>query len=437
MRNENLESRIRDFEQTWRLTGPCDLADFLDRPTALEVEERNQLLIELVCVDLEFRWQACSLTKLSNEWAFLEHYAARYPELGSLDKIPIEVVSQEYRVRCQWGDRPSHSDFLSRFITRLEQVRVELTRIDSELREESVIPRARALRLEVASALEADQDQDVQFMSIDDILIKRMIGAGRTGKVYEAWQHGTNRLVAVKFLRKSFLRQPRVIQRFIGEAGIIARLRHPNIVGLNGLGRTPGGGYFIVMELVAGSNLDFVIGVGHVPVTKAVQWTIEVCNGLEHAHSKGVIHCDLKPANLLLDGDGHLRITDFGLARSLTEQTPWTAEIEGTAPFMAPEQASRHWGRIDERTDVYGVGAVLFTLLTGRPPWIGRRLPDVLADVVSAAPVISPARLRPDLPESISNVCRRSLSKAPEERYHTIHDVRSALTENRGSNHEA
>ena len=86
-----------------------------------------------------------------------------------------------------------------------------------------------------------------------------------------------------------------------------------------------------------------------------------------------------------------VRVTDFGLARSLSGETPWAAEVEGTGPFMAPEQVSRAWGAIDARTDVYGVGAVLFTLLTGRPPWIGRRLPEILADVTSSTPVIAPA----------------------------------------------
>jgi eukaryotic-like serine/threonine-protein kinase len=126
--------------------------------------------------------------------------------------------------------------------------------------------------------------------------------------------------------------------------------------------------------------------------------------------------------------DGSIRVTDFGLARSLTEHTPWTAEIEGTAPFMAPEQASRCWGEIDARTDVYGIGAVLFTLLTGRAPWVGRRLPDVLADVISAAPVIAPTSLRPDLPIPLSDLCGKCLSKAPKDRYPTVRDLRLALT---------
>jgi serine/threonine protein kinase len=177
-----------------------------------------------------------------------------------------------------------------------------------------------------------------------------MIGAGQMGKVYQARLTIENRTVAVKFLRKSFLHRPGVVQRFIGEAKIIAKLDHPHIVAIRGLGRTPGGAYFIVMDLVDGPNLDELVRTMIITANEAVTWAIQTCLALEHAHTKGIIHCDLKPANLLLAQDGSIRVTDFGLARSLTEHTPWTAEIEGTAPFMAPEQASRCWGEIDART---------------------------------------------------------------------------------------
>jgi serine/threonine protein kinase len=255
-----------------------------------------------------------------------------------------------------------------------------------------------------------------------------MIGAGLTGKVYQAWQYSAKREVAVKFLRKSFLNQPWVIRRFIGEASTIAKLRHPRIVGTHGLGRTPAGAYFIVMDLVKGPDLAFLVKTRRIEVGEAIRWAIEICRGLEHAHSRGIIHCDLKPANLLLDEHGCVRLTDFGLARSLTEQTPWTSEVEGTAPFMAPEQACPLLGPIDERTDVYGIGAVLYTLLTGRAPWVGTRLPDILADVISAVPVTVPTSLRPDLPQFLSDLCRKCLSKAPQDRYRTVREVRSILS---------
>ncbi len=270
-------------------------------------------------------------------------------------------------------------------------------------------------------------DDPGPLLSHHDFDLRQMIGAGQMGKVYQAWQHNTQRFVAVKFLRKSLLHEPRLVERFIGESRVVARLNHPNIVRVRGLGRTPGGSYFIAMDLVDGPNLADLSKRRSISVSEAIRWTIETCSALEHAHRSQLIHCDLKPANLLLDEAGRVRLTDFGLARSLVGLTPWAAQIEGTGPFMAPEQVSRAWGDIDVRTDVYGVGAVLFTLLTGRPPWIGARLPEILADVTSPVPVIDPRRFKAGIPETLSTLCRKCLSKAPRERFESVQNLRSAL----------
>ena len=116
--------------------------------------------------------------------------------------------------------------------------------------------------------------------------LQRMIGAGQMGKVYQAWQHSAGRSVAVKYLRKSLLHEPRLVERFIGESRIVARLRHPNIVGVHGLGRTPGGSYFIVMDLVDGPNLADLGKSRVISVREAIRWAIETCSALEHAHRK-------------------------------------------------------------------------------------------------------------------------------------------------------
>jgi eukaryotic-like serine/threonine-protein kinase len=430
MPDGNFEWQILGFEQAWQRNEPREIADFLEESCALLARERRRLLVELICIDLEFRWRTGSRNPRSHERLMLEGYSATFPELGSLDQLPLELIGEEYRVRRHWGDRPTHADFLSRFHARQDQIRAELLEIDQQLEDELADPRHITRPEPRSSSPQAQPDQTPQgpLLSHHDILLQRMIGAGQMGKVYQAWQHSSNRAVAVKFLRKSFLHQSGIVHRFIGEARTIAKLLHPNIVGIHGLGRTPGGAYFIVMDLVAGSNLALVGRTRLISVEEAIRWTLETCDALEHAHARGIIHCDLKPANLVLDEDGSIRVTDFGLARSLTEHMHWTAEVEGTAPFMAPEQASRLWGQIDTRTDIYGIGAVLYTLLTGRPPWPGRRLPDILADVISAAPVIPPTRLRPDLPEPVSDLCRTCLSKAQAHRYQTVQDVHSALS---------
>jgi hypothetical protein len=425
MPDEAFESHVLRFERAWRLHGPCAIDDFLGSPFDRASPARDRLLVELISVDLEFRWRNRDAVAPYT----LRTYVEQFPELIALDRLALELIGEAYRVQCRWGDQPSHAEFLSQFQERREQIRAELLRIDAELQQEA--PRAddapRSPVLLDPPEGETDPDADVVLLSHHDFLLLRLIGAGRMGKVYVAHHRSTGRDVAVKFLRKPFLHHPEVVRRFIGEAQTIARLSHPNIVGMQGLGRAPGGAYFIVMDLVSGGNLAQLVGQGVAAVDEVIRWVMELCAALEHAHERGIVHCDLKPANLLLDDCGRIRVTDFGLARSLAGDTPATAEVEGTAPFMAPEQALRAWGPIDHRTDVYGVGAVLFTLLTGRPPFTGGRLPDILAEVIALTPVVPPATLRPDLPRPLSDLCRKCLRKVPEARYQTVQEVREAL----------
>ncbi|WP_422927854.1 serine/threonine-protein kinase [Singulisphaera sp. PoT] len=423
MPDANFESQILRFEQAWGRHDPPFIGDYLLNSNVDSSTGGIKLLIELISIDLEFRWR-----RLAGRDRFvLEDYAAAFPELGPLENLPLELLGEEYRVRRQWGDRPSHKSFLARFRLRHEFIFERLRNIDAEIEEEAKSTRSRP-SLEVGGTFTQGSDSHLtDLLSHQDFLLRRLIGAGAMGKVYEAWQRSTSRKVAVKFLRKTLLRHPRVVQRFRDEADTIARLQHPRIVSTQGLGRTGGGSYFIVMDLVEGPNLDETLRRGPVDLGDAVRWILDAAEALAHAHERGIIHCDLKPANLLRDEHDRIRVTDFGLARSLAESTRSIAEVEGTAPFMAPEQASRHWGPIDERTDVYGLGAVLFTLATGRPPYVGRRLPDILAQVASAAPVPSLTGFRPHLPEGLGNFCRKCLAKRPEERFASILEARSAL----------
>ena len=242
-----------------------------------------------------------------------------------------------------------------------------------------------------------------------------MIGAGAVGKVYVATCRKTSKNVAVKFLRKSFLRRPSVVARFIDEAAVLARLKHPGIIRLHGLGRTPQGGLFIVMDLMSGGDLARRIAASSVAFADAARWTAEAADAVQHAHEQGVIHCDLKPSNLLLDADEHVIVTDFGLARDESTATEATV-IAGTPAFMAPEQVTDFYGQMGPHTDLYGLGAVLHTLLTGRPPITEVGTVETLAAVVSGKPVTSPDRLRPDIPPMLTRVCMRCLQKQPEAR---------------------
>ena len=266
-------------------------------------------------------------------------------------------------------------------------------------------------------------------LNYGDYLLLRLIGSGAVGKVYVASCRKTSKDVAVKFLRKSVLRHPGIVSRFLDEAAVLARLRHQGIIRLHGLGTTRSGGLFIVMDLASGGDLAQRIAAGRIPIADAVHWTMQAAEAIHHAHEHRVIHCDLKPSNLLLDADGRVVVTDFGLARHDPRAEDDAAVIAGTPAFMAPEQVDDCWGKIGPRTDVYELGAVLYTLLTGKPPVSGVRVADILAAIVSGQPVTPPDRLRRDVPPELCRLCMRCLAKRPADRFTCAADVVHALSD--------
>ncbi|QDU95159.1 serine/threonine-protein kinase [Lignipirellula cremea] len=419
---EEFEATVRSFEQAWQGESPPGIGEFV--PASLSPGDRLRLLCELVCLDLEYRWRP-SPTSGRPARFLVEDYLDRFPELGRWREQTLELIGEEYRARHRAGDAPQHAEFLARFREQREAIALLLPQLDKELAAEQD---EAAPRIETIIATASGRTYDPRApLPYADYLLQRLIGAGRMGKVYLARQRSLDRRVAVKYLRKAFLNDPHAIGRFLNEARTVARFQHPHIVGVHGLGRTPAGGYFLAMDWIDGPDLAKILERERPSLSQAVRWTIAACEAIEEAHRHGVIHCDLKPANLLLAPGERIRVTDFGLARSLADDTRTEDGIAGTAPFMAPEQVSAWWGPTSPQTDVYGLGAVLYTLLTGRPPWTGRTLPDVLAAVVSATPVRSPAALRCDLPSALVQTCQQALSKPPAERFADVAKLRQAL----------
>jgi eukaryotic-like serine/threonine-protein kinase len=259
--------------------------------------------------------------------------------------------------------------------------------------------------------------------------LKQLIGAGGVGKVYRATVRGSDREVAIKFLRKSFHDDPDAVERFRAEAAVVATLDHPGIVPIRGIGQTTSGLWFMVMELVAGADLSQIVTARAVKPTEAINWIADACAAIAHIHDRSIIHCDLKPSNLLLGTDGRIRVTDFGFARSVFSKRQG---IAGTASFMAPEQVSSKCGSIGPWTDVYGLGAVLYWLLTGGAPFESKNAEDVLARVVSTEAVRPPSLLRPSIPESLDSLCLTCLAKRPNYRFATADLLGHALQQTTG-----
>jgi len=272
------------------------------------------------------------------------------------------------------------------------------------------------LELAADGAAVADQRKTFQVAMPDvraplpwsDYLIQQHLGTGGMGKVYRAKQRSLDRLVAVKALLKARQSDPRAVEQFLLEARIVGGLRHPNIVGVHGLGRFPGGGYFLVMDYVDGQDLAARLRCGPVSIAEAVRITADVAGAIHYAHQNGVIHCDLKPANVLVDRTGRVYVTDFGLA-ALVTRLP-SVIVGGTHGYLAPEAA----GSLCEPTvaiDVFGLGALLYALLT-------RSIP---GEIVGTHP------WTPTVPEWLQAVCARCLDREPSNRYASAADVQEAL----------
>jgi hypothetical protein len=265
------------------------------------------------------------------------------------------------------------------------------------------------------------------FLSDRDIVLQLHLGTGGTGRVYRAVLKGQPQTVAVKMLKKANQRDPAAVASFLDEARTVARLDHPGIVSVKAVGRTRAGGYFLVEEFVNGQNLAEIAASRQIEVAEAVRWLAEVADAIDHSHRRQVIHCDLKPANILLDTQGRVRVTDFGLAHVLNPGPNKRAAIAGTAGYMAPEQLDFSFGPIGPRTDVFGLGAVLFALLTGRPPFVGESVELLLRTMLEESPRISLQSVRPDVTTQLDFICRQCLAPNPNDRFGTAAELAQAL----------
>jgi len=249
------------------------------------------------------------------------------------------------------------------------------------------------------------------------------LGRGAMGVVYLARQHGLKRLVALKMIQSPANDHPRMLARFRAEAEVLARLQHPNIVQIHEVGECEGRPFF-ALEYLPGGGLDRRLNGNPQPPRAAVQLLWALARAVDAAHQGGVIHRDLKPANVLLAADDTPKLTDFGLAKQLdggAGQTN-TGDILGTPHYMAPEQACGRRGAVGPWTDVYALGAILYELLTGRPPFNGATIWDTLEQVVSLDPV-PPARLQAKVPRDLEVICLKCLEKEPARRYARATDL--------------
>jgi WD40 repeat protein len=253
------------------------------------------------------------------------------------------------------------------------------------------------------------------------------LGRGGMGVVYKARQVSLNRLVALKMILAGGHAGEGDLQRFRAEAEAVARLQHPNIVQIHEVGESEGRPFFSLEFVDGGSLADRLDGTPW-PAVQAAQLVKTLAGAIHAAHLQGIIHRDLKPGNVLLTADGTPKITDFGLAKQLNNQHGQTATgaVLGTPSYMAPEQAGGKSSQIGPAADVYSLGAILYELVTGRPPFRAETPLDTVMQVVSEEP-IPPRRLVPKLPRDLETICLKCLEKSPAKRYATAADLADDL----------
>src|SRR5216117_1875591 len=259
----------------------------------------------------------------------------------------------------------------------------------------------------------------------NDYEVLKEIGRGGMGVVYKCHQKSLEKVVAIKTIIGRSSVTPPDIDRIHKEAQRAAGLRHTNIVAVHQVAEHKGQ-HFFVMEYVEGYSLAKLVRRGPLPPARAAQYVKTIADAIHHAHQRQILHCDLKPGNILLDEEGKLYVSDFGLAKRMGENGRYVprSALRGTATYMAPEQVTGD--ELTTATDIYGLGGILYALLTGSPPFRGETLPETLRQVREESPV-SPRARNPGVDKDLEAICLKCLSKDKDQRYGSAYGLGNDL----------
>jgi serine/threonine-protein kinase len=366
--------------------------------------------IDAVCDRFEAAWKAAA----AGTEPRIEDYVGPFPQ-GERAALLGELVLLDVHYRARRGERPRPEEYGARFPA-----------LDCEWlgREMAAPPAPEAAGPTGAgdpgAPAPAPAEGDAAagaWPEIPGYELLGVLGTGGMGVVYKARQLGFERVVALKMIRAGAHAAAADRARFRIEVQAVARLRHPNIVEVYDVGEHDGCPYYSLEYAEGGSLADQVKAAPPSP-RRAAELVETLARAMHHVHEKGVVHRDLKPQNVLLDRAGTPKITDFGLAKLLDAEATQTSPgaVLGTAPYMAPEQGTGGASDVGPPADVYGLGALLYALLTGRPPFLPGPLAVVLEQLRTQEPP-PPRSLRPDLPRDLEAVCLQCLRKNPNRRY--------------------
>jgi tetratricopeptide (TPR) repeat protein len=465
---KRLEEIVARFEDAWQRGEQPAIDAYLPAEQTL----RLPILHELVHTDLEYGLKAGLKPRV-------ESYLRRFPELRKDDQLVLDLIAVEWRHRLRLRERVGRAEYEQRFpqhVASLAEILDDVSSMDAEgataadgrrpasssqtnppAVADKVVPREASAAEgsgaersgtadetldqspkladqppSISSEVETDRAGEVAptlvrkgaplntvrrktaWPDIPGYRILGELGRGGMGVVYKAEQLALKRVVAMKIVLDSTLASPKKLVRFRVEAEAVAQLQHPNIVQIHEIGEYNNVPFF-TLEYVDGGCLATK---GEQPARRVADIVRILAQAIHAAHQRGILHRDLKPANVLLTADGSPKITDFGLAKHIGQDSghTQTGDVMGTPSYMAPEQAA---GKIKEMgvwTDVYSLGAILYELLTGRPPFKGKTFLDTLELVRTQDPV-PPRHFKPNTARDLEVICLKCLEKEPAKRY--------------------
>ncbi|WZO99355.1 serine/threonine-protein kinase [Isosphaeraceae bacterium EP7] len=389
--------------------GGPDVVAFLDSEPGLPAEEA----VAVLRADQRRRIRA-------GRPAPAEWYFERFPGLLSDPERALDLIFSEYLLRESAGERPEVRDYLVRF-PRLSG------RISLQAEFHLALGPVEAIATEEDDPPPAQAGAPHNLPSFPGYEILRQLGVGGMGVVYEAYQVGLKRRVALKMVLAGQGDAPERAARFQKEAEAAARLHHPNIAEIHEIGEFEGRPYF-TLELVEGGDLAGELARGLMAPRRAAQLTESLARAMHYAHERGIIHRDLKPSNILLTPEGLPKVADFGLAKHLGGDPGQTRSgtVLGSPGYMAPEQASGKVREVGREADVYSLGAILYEMLTGAPPFHAESAMEALSMLLSEDPV-RPRRLKPKVSRDLETICLKCLERNPRRRYPTAGDLADDL----------